>query len=267
MAAGTSRTVPESRRRALALGGAALAATLFGPVAARAAPGDPIGIRPPPERPSAGVRPGGGGWDVRGPGRPGGVGAGGGPGGNPSPGAGPAGGGGGGPISAAGFANWLFELQIPQLTIRTNPDGPGLVGIETYFWVDGYGGEFTQSGRVERPAELGGDFTVQIRGWAGRVDWDFGDGLGRLGGSVGPGRGDRRVLPSAGPTGSTVKYVYSFTSWHHERAQLPGFPVVVRVSWNGRWTAGGGEGSGTLAAITRDYVLAYRVQEIQQILR
>jgi len=265
MVRGRLRTRP-SRRRFLALGLVATVSATLRPSTAWADP-IPIPIRPPSERPAAGVRPGGGGWNVSGPGRPGSVGAGGRPGANPGAGAGPGAGGGGGPISAAGFANWLFELQIPLLTIRTSLEAAGLVGIETYFWVDGYGGEFTERGRVQRPAELGGDFAVQIRGWAGRVDWDFGDGLGRLGGQVGPGRGDRRALPAAGSTGSTVRYVYDFTSWHYENAQPPGFPVVVRVTWNGRWTATGGEGSGTLTPIARDYVLAYRVREIQQILR
>ena len=201
-----------------------------------------------------------------GPGRPGRRrgGVGGGPPGGGGLGAGGAPGGGGPPATAAGFASWLFELVVPELRIGTNPSPPALVGIDTYFWIDNYDGSLLRrSGQVDRPASLGGDFTVRIEGWAGQVVWDFGDGSPPLRMRVG--RGDRRWLGQAWPARSELKRTYEFSSFLFERNDPPGFPVTLTVTWTGSWTAGA-EGSGTLAPITRTYLLPLRVQEIQQII-
>ena len=236
-------------------------------------PGGPAGgggpligepVRPDPS-PRAGVRPSGGGWVVGGPGR-GRVGRGGSgpPAGGAGPGAGGASGGGGPPATAAGFAGWLFELVVPELRIGTNPPPPALVGIDTYFWIDNYDGSLLRhSGQVDRPASLGGDFTVRIEGWAGQVVWDFGDGSPPL--RMRLGRGERRWLGQAWPARSELRRTYEFSSFFFERNDPPGFPVTVTVTWTGSWTAGA-EGSGTLAPITRAYLLPLRVQEIQQII-
>lgn len=97
------------------------------------------------------------------------------------------------------------DLPYPPTTVHVNPDGRGLTGLESWFWVSGY------SGPVDDVVnELG--LQVEVQAIPAAVRWDFGDGS-----PVQPG-----TLGSAAPTRSDVVHTYERRS--------PKAPMAIRAS-------------------------------------
>ena len=61
------------------------------------------------------------------------------------------------------------DLPYPAATVGASPDGRGLTGLETWFWVDGY----TATPIADTVTELG--MTVDVEAVPTTVSWDFGD--------------------------------------------------------------------------------------------
>ncbi len=97
------------------------------------------------------------------------------------------------------------DLPYPAATVRVSPEGRGLTGLESWFWVEGYAGPLRDA--VD---ELG--FRVEVEAVPASVHWDFGDGS-----PVRPG-----TLGQAAPTRSDVVHTYETSS----RSE----PISVRAS-------------------------------------
>jgi hypothetical protein len=78
------------------------------------------------------------------------------------------------------------DLPYPDATVRVSPEGRGLTGLESWFWVDGYTG--TVRDAVD---ELG--VHVEVEAVPASVRWSFGDGTPAQPGTLGvaaPARSD-----------------------------------------------------------------------------
>lgn len=162
----------------------------------------------------------------------------------------------------------LGHVPLPAIHLQVNP-ALGLVHLPGWFWVEGYDGRpFGLERRVTVPPEVGDDvpitvvpaddsrrrethFTVQVRLWASRYEWDFGDGQNLLTTSLG----------KAMPAESDLQHTYEYSS-----LGLPdGFPVRLIVTFDAEYHVNGGPPIG-LPPIQQTYEYGYRVQEIQSIL-
>ncbi|OWY58708.1 hypothetical protein B7486_78520, partial [cyanobacterium TDX16] len=65
---------------------------------------------------------------------------------------------------------WVATVPVPEVTLGSAPPGTTITGFETWFWVEGYGGEPI----VEQLDAFG--HPVEVRIEATEVRWDFGDG-------------------------------------------------------------------------------------------
>jgi hypothetical protein len=78
------------------------------------------------------------------------------------------------------------DLPYPAATVHASPEGRGLTGLESWFWVAGYVGPI-------HDAVDGFGIRVEVEATPGTVRWDFGDGTPAAVGSLGraaPGRSD-----------------------------------------------------------------------------
>ncbi len=100
------------------------------------------------------------------------------------------------------------DLPYPATTVHVSPDGRGLTGLESWFWVSGYSGPVR-----DVVDELG--LRVEVEAVPAAVRWDFGDGS-----PVQPG-----TLGSAAPTRSDVVHTYERRS----RATPMGIRASVRL--------------------------------------
>jgi hypothetical protein len=136
------------------------------------------------------------------------------------------------------------EIPIPQVTIEMNPQ-PGLVGVESWFWIDGYDGS-----PVTHSTDAFGRL-VKVEASVLRYEWSFGDGSKLVGHSVG----------DPYPQRSDVRHVYERSS-----LGLPsGYPVEVAFVFSVRYRVGGG-GWIDLPGITRVAQAVYPVQESQAVI-
>jgi hypothetical protein len=111
-----------------------------------------------------------------------------------------------GAIDVRAIAEQLVrDLPYPAATVRASPEGRGLTGLESWFWVEGYSGPLRDA--VD---ELG--FRVEVEAVPATVSWDFGDDSGVRSGTLG----------QAAPTRSDVFHTY-------ERSSRDG-PILVRAS-------------------------------------
>ncbi|MGH2739463.1 MAG: hypothetical protein ACRDH6_03110, partial [Actinomycetota bacterium] len=98
------------------------------------------------------------------------------------------------------------EIPVPNVEIGINP-GRGLVGVESWFWLDGYNGS-----PIEDSTDAFGQL-VEVEARVKRYEWSFGDG-------------DTIAAKTAGrsyPHRSQIRHVYERSS-----AGLPsGFPVEI----------------------------------------
>lgn len=162
----------------------------------------------------------------------------------------------------------LEQVPLPDIRIRMNPS-LGMVAMPGWFWVEGYDGRpFGLSRTVDVPAEVGAEvpvdvvpaddprrrgssFTVDVRVWASRYEWNFGDGASLVAQSLG------RPYPSE----SDIKHTYEYSS-----LRFPGgFPVRLTVEYSAEYRVNGGAPQ-PLPAVRRTYEAAYRVQEVQPVL-
>jgi hypothetical protein len=162
----------------------------------------------------------------------------------------------------------LDRVPFPDIHIRMNPS-LGLVAMPGWFWVEGYDGRpFGLSRTVAVPPAVGPDvpvilvpaddprrrgssYTVDVRVWASRYDWNFGDGASLVVQSLG------RPYPAE----SDIKHTYQFSS-----LRFPGgFPVRLTVEYAAEYRVNGGAPQ-PLPPVRRTYEAGYRVQEVQPVL-
>lgn len=86
---------------------------------------------------------------------------------------------------------YVEDVLVPAVSIGVNPGAQGLVGLASWFWVEGFGGQVTA------PPIAAFGLTVDVRMSTASVTWSYGDGTTE--------RGD---LGRAYPAESTVQHVY-----------------------------------------------------------
>ena len=91
--------------------------------------------------------------------------------------------------AAAEAQRYVEDVVRPVITIGANPDGRGLAGLASWFWIEGF------TGSVTAPPISAYGLTVEVRMSSGSITWDFGDG------AVEPGD-----LGHAYPAESTVQH-------------------------------------------------------------
>ncbi|MFP5328424.1 MAG: hypothetical protein ACLGHT_13180 [Acidimicrobiia bacterium] len=109
----------------------------------------------------------------------------------------------------------------PPSTIRFNPESRGLVGVESWFWIEGYDGSPIVQTFVH--PEFIPPITVTIELTYQHTDWDFGDGATT--------RGD---LGRAYPAESTVRHAYDRSS-----GDTP-YTVTATLVFTARYSVNGG---------------------------
>ena len=73
--------------------------------------------------------------------------------------------------SAAELAQQHIEDVLePAVEIGVNPAARGLVGLESWFWIEGF------DGTVTAPPISAFGLTIEVRMSSGSISWDFGDG-------------------------------------------------------------------------------------------
>ncbi|MGZ4803340.1 MAG: hypothetical protein ACXV9P_12100 [Acidimicrobiia bacterium] len=87
------------------------------------------------------------------------------------------------------------DLPYPAATVGVSPEGRGLTGLESWFWVNGYSGPL-------HDAVTGLGLRVEVEAVPGAVRWDFGDGTPPQAGTLG----------TAAPTRSDVVHTYETRS-------------------------------------------------------
>jgi hypothetical protein len=65
---------------------------------------------------------------------------------------------------------YIEDVLVPVVHIGVNPAARGLVGLESWFWIDGF------DGQVAAPPITAFGLTIEVRMSSGTVTWDFGDG-------------------------------------------------------------------------------------------
>ena len=86
---------------------------------------------------------------------------------------------------------YVEDVLVPSVRIGVNPAARGLVGLDSWFWVEGF------DGSVAAPPITAFGVTVDVRLSSGGVTWDFGDGESVAG-----------DLGRAYPEESTVQHVH-----------------------------------------------------------
>lgn len=159
------------------------------------------------------------------------------------------GGGGPSPVAALSPEEIAMSLReripMPNVTIEVNPER-GLVGIESWFWIEGYDGEPI----VESTDAFGR--TVEVEARVERYEWSFGDGTAIK--TKSPGH--------PYPERSDVRHVY-------ERSTLgypEGYTVEAGFFFSVRYRVGEG-GWIDLPGIERVAQTLYLVRESQAVIR
>ena len=65
---------------------------------------------------------------------------------------------------------YVEDVLTPVVGIGVNPAAKGLVGLRSWFWVEGFSGEVTA------PPISAFGLSIEVRMTSDHVDWDFGDG-------------------------------------------------------------------------------------------
>ena len=86
---------------------------------------------------------------------------------------------------------YIEDVLVPVVRIGVNPAARGLVGLPSWFWIDGF------DGQVMAPPITAFGLTIDVRMSSGTVSWDFGDGTVESG-----------DLGRAYPEESTVQHVH-----------------------------------------------------------
>lgn len=136
------------------------------------------------------------------------------------------------------------EIPIPRVTIGVNPE-MGLVGTESWFWIEGYSGE-----PINDSTDAFGEL-VEVEATVTRYEWLFGDGESFA--STSPGR--------AYPQRSEVRHVYERSS----AATQAGYPVEVRFQFSMKYRVAGGSWI-ELPSVSRSTSFLYPVRESQAVI-
>ncbi len=134
---------------------------------------------------------------------------------------------------------YVAQVPVPTLRLGANPAPAALVGVESWFWLDGYDGRPI----VDRIDALGVGVDVRISPTP--VSWSFGDGTTTTGG-----------LGRAWPERSTVRHTYQRHGPQRVEASLHLVPSY-------RVDGGGWE---ELPAITLAAALDHRAREAQAVI-
>jgi len=165
------------------------------------------------------------------------------------------------------------DLGFPPIALKINPD-PGLAQLESWFWVQNYGGEVrTRSGtqsETHTECRLNADnlecqpvtnsITVDVRETPTRYAWDFGDKRTAQDGhpaafTTSDGLGRAYTDPY---TASTVQHKYVQSSLDFVAAG--GFPISLRVAWAAAFRVNGG-GWQSLDPVTGTFEGRHQVRE------
>ncbi len=65
---------------------------------------------------------------------------------------------------------YIEDVLVPDIAIGVNPAARGLVGLRSWFWIDGF------DGSVTAPPITAFGMSIEVRMASSRVTWDFGDG-------------------------------------------------------------------------------------------
>jgi hypothetical protein len=136
------------------------------------------------------------------------------------------------------------RIPIPRVSVDINPSR-GLVGVESWFWIDGYNGT-----PITNSTDAFGDL-VQVEARVMRYEWSFGDGSSFV--SESPGR--------PYPQRSEVRHLYERSS----AGLADGYTVVVDFEFGVRYRVNGGTWI-ELPGITRTSQANYPVRESQAVI-
>lgn len=134
---------------------------------------------------------------------------------------------------------YVEEVLVPRISVRANPDALGLVGLPSWFWVEGFGGT------LSAPPISAFGMTIEVRMASGSVTWDFGDGT-VVAGDLG------RPYPEE----SSVQHVHQRSGTYAVAADVQLLPEY-RVD-GGPWL--------TLPALSASATLAHPVEERQAVI-
>jgi len=73
-------------------------------------------------------------------------------------------------LAQAEAQRYVEDVLKPVVEIGVNPAARGLVGLESWFWIEGF------AGSVQAPPINVFGLTIDVRMSSGTVTWDFGDG-------------------------------------------------------------------------------------------
>lgn len=133
------------------------------------------------------------------------------------------------------------EIPMPKVNVRINPD-VGLVGAESWFWIEGYSGE-----AITNSTDAFGR-AVEVEARAIHYEWSFGDGSTSAASTPG----------TAYPEKSQIRHVF-------QRASSGGYAIGVRFTFAVRYRVDGGAWT-ELPGISRTATATYRVKESQAVI-
>lgn len=133
------------------------------------------------------------------------------------------------------------EIPMPKVNVRINPD-VGLVGAESWFWIEGYSGE-----AITNSTDAFGR-AVEVEARAIHYEWSFGDGSSTAASTPG----------TAYPEKSQIRHVF-------QRASSGGYAIGVRFTFAVRYRVDGGAWT-ELPGISRMATATYRVKESQAVI-
>lgn len=134
------------------------------------------------------------------------------------------------------------RLPVPSLEITSNPER-GLVGLRTWFWLEGGGRPLSDSLSAFR-------VRVEVEARPMSYEWSFGDGTTKVTNSPG----------NPYPQHSPVTHTYEDSSARY----AGGYPVSVTTTFEVRWRTNG-SGWRTLPGISRTSEREYPVAESQAV--
>lgn len=74
-------------------------------------------------------------------------------------------------LARAEAERYVQDVLVPAVTIGVNPAARGLVGLRSWFWIDGF------DGAVQAPPISAFGLTIDVRMSSAGIMWDFGDGV------------------------------------------------------------------------------------------
>lgn len=144
---------------------------------------------------------------------------------------------------------YVRSVLAPRLSMGTSPPANVLVGLSTWFWLDGWDGSPLRTSVVAPWGE-----SISIEMTLAGVDWDFGDGASH--------RGD---LGDPYPAESSVQHVYTHRSTSPS-APDGAYDVTASVQINVRYWYDGG-GPYAVSPLVEDHTAPVIVRQLQAVLR